>query len=111
VSVIAEAENRNNTRAYHTVWYAHQTGDTTKAPLSRWYNESSIIDARRPNNDGVYAMTSIEHFVRKRIAVNPQHTLAFGVSQHQPIERCKMALAFGWFLQLQCLKEGSYLQW
>jgi hypothetical protein len=39
-----------------------------------WYNESTIIDARRPNNDGNHAMTSIEHFVRKRIAVNPLHS-------------------------------------
>jgi hypothetical protein len=54
-------------------------------------------------------MTSIEHFLWKRIAVNPLHTLVFGVSQHQTFEQCKMTLALGRFLQLN-LKEGSYLQ-
>ena len=82
----------------------------TSIPNCVWrYNESSIIDARRPNHDGVHAMTSIEHFRRKRIAVNPLHTLVLVVSQHQTIEQCEMALAFCRFLQLQCLKEGSNL--
>ena len=74
------------------------------------HNESTSIDARWPNYDGVHSITSIEHFRRKWIAVNPLHTLVLGVTQHQTIEQCKMALAFGRFLQLQCLKEGSYLK-
>ena len=82
----------------------------TSIPDWLWrYNESSIIDARRPNHDGVHGMTSKDHFWQKRVAVNPLHGHVLGVPQHQTIEKCKMALAFGRFLQLQCLKEGSYL--
>jgi hypothetical protein len=70
------------------------------------------LQYRRPaaeimTRDGVHAMTSIEHFVRGRIAVNPLHTLVRVPAQ--TIEQRKMALAFGRFLQLQCLEEGSYL--
>ena len=83
----------------------------TSIPYWLWrHNKSSIIDARWPNHDGVHSMTSVEHFARKWIAVNPMHTLVLGVPQHQTIEQCKMALVFGLFLQLQCLKEGSYLK-
>ena len=82
----------------------------TSIPDRLWrYDEGSIIDARRPNHDEVHAMTSMEHFRRKRIAVNPLHSLVLGVCQHQTIEQCVMALALGRFLQLQCCKEGSYL--
>ena len=83
----------------------------TSIPYWLWrHNESSIIDARWPNHDGVHSMTSVEHFCRKSIAVNPLHTLVLGVTQHQTIEQCKVTLSFGRFLQLQCLNEGSYLK-
>ena len=70
------------------------------------YNESPIVDARRPNHDEVHSMTSMEHFRRKRIAVNPLHTLVLGVAQHQTIEQSKMALALGRLLQLQGFEES-----
>jgi hypothetical protein len=92
-----------------------RTGETLEHYRSipyylRRYDKSSIIDARRPNNDGVHAITSIEHFAWKWIAVNPLHTLVLGVShwQHQTIERCKMALVFGRFLAAP-MSEGGKL--
>jgi ABC-type protease/lipase transport system fused ATPase/permease subunit len=96
VSVAANAENRSKTLAYQTV-----SGYTTKV---------TIIDTQRPNPDNVQAITAMKRFRQKWIAVNPLHTLVLGVTQHQTIEQCKMALVFGLFLQLQCLKEGSYLK-
>ena len=82
----------------------------TSIPDWLWrYNESSIIDAWRPNHDEVHSMTSIEHFWRKRIAVNPLHTLVLGVPQHQTIEQSKMALALGRLLQFQGFKESIHL--
>jgi hypothetical protein len=48
----------------------------------------------------------MEHFRRKWIAVNPLHTLVLGVTQHQTIEQCKMALALGRLLQFQGFKES-----
>jgi hypothetical protein len=54
-------------------------------------------------------MTAVEHFRRKRIAVNPLHTPVLGVPQHQTIEQGKMALALGRLLQFQGLKESIHL--
>ena len=82
----------------------------TSIPNCVWrYNESSIIDARRPNHDGVHAMTSIEHFWRKRIAVNPLHTLVLGVPLHQTIEKCKMALVLGRSILAAPMSQGGQL--
>ncbi len=58
------------------------------------HNESSIVDARRPNHDGIHSMTSVEHFCRKRIAVNPLHTPVLGVPQHQTIKQGKWPLCW-----------------
>ena len=55
-------------------------------------------------------MTSIEHFRRKWIAVNPLHTLVLGVTQHQAIEQCKMALALRRLLQFQGFEESVNLR-
>ncbi len=56
----------------------------TSIPDWLWrYNESSIINPQRPNDDVVHMMTSIEHFRRKRIAEKPLHTLVLDVLQHQ----------------------------
>ncbi len=67
--LVAEAENRSKTRAYQTdlaiqrrLHYRCQAAESWRGPL-------------------VHSMTSIEHFRRKRIAVNPLHTLVLGVPQ------------------------------
>jgi hypothetical protein len=88
VSVIAEAENSSNTRAYQT-----DSGDTTKAPLSIRFD--TLLQNLRPNHYWVHSMTSVEHFRRKRIAVNQLHTPVFGVPQHQTIKQGKMAYELG----------------
>ena len=82
----------------------------TSIPDWLWrHNESSIIDARRPNHDEVHLMTSMDHFRRKWIAVYPLHALVLGVTQHQAIEQCKTALALRRLLQFQGFEESINL--
>ncbi len=57
MSVAADGENKNRTRAFQT-----DSGGTIKAPLSDG-------DALRPNHDEVHAMTAMKLFRRKQIAV------------------------------------------
>ena len=74
--------------------------------------EGAIVHTRRPNHwhDEVKSVTAIKHFCRKRVAVNPLlHTFVLRVSKHQQIMQSELPLAFGWFLQLQCLKKGVNL--
>ncbi len=87
-----------------------QEQDTSIPDWLLWYNEGSIIqgDALLPNHD-VHSMTSIEYFRRKRIAVNPLHTLVLGVPQHQTIEQSKMALVVGRLLHCQGFQESIHL--
>ncbi len=87
VSVMAEAENRSNTQAYHT-----ELGETINAPLS------IVLDTWRPYHDVVQSMTAIERFLRKWIAVHSLHTLVLGVSDDQAIEQSKMRLCVGLIL-------------
>ena len=42
--------------------------------------KSSMVDSWRPNHDRVQAVTAVERFCRKRVAVYPLHTREFGVS-------------------------------
>jgi hypothetical protein len=40
---------------------------------------------RRPNHDKVQVITAIKRLRRKRVAVNPQHTIVLGVTKHQTV--------------------------
>ena len=76
----------------------------------RRHNKGAIIDTRRPNHDHVQAMTAVEGFCRKWVAVNPLGTLVFGMTQHQTVIQSKMTLALGWFLEYQGPEESSHLK-
>ena len=76
----------------------------------RRHNKGAIIDTRRSNHDHVQAMTAVEGFCGKWIAVNPLDTLVFSMTQHQTVIQSKMTLALGWFLEFQGPEESSHLK-
>jgi hypothetical protein len=41
-----------------------------------------MIDARWPNHYEVQSVTAMKRFLRERVAVNPLHTVVFGVANH-----------------------------
>ena len=100
VSVIADAENRSNTRAYQTV-----SGDTIKAPL---LISCCLIMAMSKQ---WLPWKGFGQLWREWIAVSPMDTIVFGMTQHQTVTQSKMTLALGWFLEFQCLEERSYLKY
>ena len=76
----------------------------------RRHYKGAVIDTRRPNHDHVQAMTAVEGFWGKWIAVNPLDTLVFSMTQHQTAIQSKMTLALGWFLEFQGPEESSHLK-
>ncbi len=44
-----------------------------------------MIETRRPNHDEVQAVTAIKRLRRKRVAGNPLHTIALGVTKYQTV--------------------------
>ena len=76
----------------------------------RRHNKGAIIDTRRPNHDHVQAMTAVEGFCGKWIAVNTLDALVFSMTQHQTVIQSKMTLALGWFLEFQGPEESSHLK-
>jgi hypothetical protein len=64
-------------------------------PDSIWrHNKGAIIDARRPDHaiDHVQAMTAVQGFGGKWIAVNPFDTIVLGMTQHKTVIQSKMTL-------------------
>ncbi len=64
-------------------------------------NKSSMINTQQHKYNEVQPVTTIKLFHGKLVAVNPLHTIVFGVVRHQTVLQSKMALAPSWFLRIQ----------
>jgi hypothetical protein len=58
-----------------------------------------MINTRLLNHDEVQAVTAIKRLSREGVAVNPLHTIVFGVAKQQTVVQSKMALAPSRFLK------------
>ena len=56
-----------------------------------------MVETRRPNHDGVQAVTAIKRLRRKRVAVNSLHTIVLGVTKNLTVVQRKVALALRGF--------------
>ena len=101
-------EGLGSSVSHSRCWEQKQTPSIPDSILR--HNKGAIIDTRRPNHDHVQAMTAVEGFCGKWIAVNPLDTLVFSMTQHQTVIQSTMTLALGWFLEFQGPEESSHLK-
>ncbi len=69
---------------------------TPSIPHSIWrLNEASIIDTLQPNHDEMQAMTALDRFAWKQIAVYLLDIFVLGMTKHLTIVQSEIAPALG----------------
>jgi hypothetical protein len=92
------------------LWCGWEKEQNPCIPTWIWrHHEGSMVETRRPNYDGIQAVTAIKRLGRKRVPVNSLYTIVLGVTKHQTVVQWEMALALRLLCQDQCLKQSIYL--